>query len=121
MDTDRCNATKRETLEFVKAWWSKMAVKAVRTAYANNFVNDASRWPPQHKASTCRAGVDPKTSVCSPDFDCHDIDHLMFTSGAAIPKTFVWSCGPIAVNAAYAWRRMIANHFSRGSSTKGYL
>ena len=121
MDVNRCAATQKETLAFLKTWWSKMAVKPLKTAYANNFVQDPKRWPPQHKASTCRAGVDPKTSVCSQDFDCHDIDNLMFTSGATIPKTFVWSCGPIAVHAAYAWRRMIANHFSTGSSTRGYL
>ena len=120
MDAARCNATKRETLDFMKTWWAKLDNKPVKTAHANNFIVDATKWLPLHKASTCRAGADPKTSVCNEDFDCHDIDNLMFTSGAALPKTFVWSCGPIAIQAAYAWRRMVANHFSRGASTKGF-
>ena len=67
-----------------------------------------------------RRGASPDTSVCTSDFDCHDIDHLLFTSSATIPRTFFWSAGPTAVNAAYGWRRMVANHFSTGSSTKGY-
>jgi hypothetical protein len=58
--------------------------------------------------------------VCSSDFDCHDIDHLLFTSSSTVPKTFFWSMVPTSVNAAYGWRRMVANHFSRGSSTKGF-
>jgi len=38
----------------------------------------------------------------------------------AIPRTFRWAGGPTAINAAYGWRRMIANHFTRGCSTKGF-
>ena len=120
MDAARCNATKRETQELVRAWHDKMAVKVEKVAFANNFARDAKQWPPQHRASTTRAGSSRENSVCSSDFDCHDIDHLMFSSASVIPRTFFWSCGPTSVVAAYGWRRMVANHFSRGSSTKGF-
>jgi choline dehydrogenase-like flavoprotein len=73
-----------------------------------------------HRAGSARAGSSPENSVCTSDFDCHDIDNLLFTSSATIPRTFFWSAGPTAINAAYGWRRMIANHFSTGSSTKGF-
>jgi len=97
-----------------------MAVKLDKVAFANNFVRDAKQWPPQHRRSTTRAGSSAANSVCSSDVDCHDIDHLMFTSASVIPRTFFWSCGPASVMAAYGWRRMVANHLSRGSSTKGF-
>ncbi len=120
MEDARCNATKRETLDLVRAWHAKMAVKPEKVAFANNFVRDAKQWPPQHRGSTTRAGTSAANSVCSSDFDCHDIDNLMFSSASVIPRTFFWSCGPASVMAAYGWRRMVANHFSRGSSTKGF-
>ena len=120
MDTARCNAQAKETKALVQAWHAKLAVKVDKAAFANNFVRDAKDWPPLHKASTTRAGSSAANSVCSSDFDCHDIDNLMFVSTSVIPRTFFWSCGPTSVVSAYAWRRMVANHFSRGSSTKGF-
>jgi choline dehydrogenase-like flavoprotein len=107
----------KETMELTFAWFEKMAIPPV----------DIDRRPPPpvptpgHNTGTARAGASPENSVCSSDFDCHDIDHLMFTSGASNPRTlFSHGCGPAAVNGAYAWRRFIENHFSRGSSTRGY-
>jgi choline dehydrogenase-like flavoprotein len=94
-------------------------MKVVKTDF-RAFTRNAQTIEPFHRTGTARAGDSRENSVCSSDFDCHDIDHLLFTSGAVIPKTFFWSCGPIAVNAAYAWRRMLANHFSKGCSTKGF-
>jgi choline dehydrogenase-like flavoprotein len=120
MDTTRCNAAKKETLELVRAWHAKLSVKVEKAAFANNFVRDAKDWPPLHQTATTRAGSSAKNSVCSSDFDCHDIDNLMFVSTSVVPRTFFWSCGPTSVVSAYAWRRMVANHFSRGSSTKGF-
>ena len=69
---------------------------------------------------TTRAGESRETSVCTSDFDCHDIDNLIFVSGSTVPKTFLWAAGPTAATAAYAYRRIIENHFSRGCSTKGF-
>lgn len=70
-----------------------------------------------HEVGTARAGVSKKDSVVTPDFDSHDVEGLMIGSGAVIP------CGnhtlahmPIATVNAYAWRRIVANHFTRGSA-----
>ena len=120
MDEARCRATARETKEIIQAWMGKLAVKPLRVAHGNNYVRDPKEWPPQHRASSCRAGSSRENSVCSSDFDSHDIDHLLLSSGAVTPKTFFWSAGPVASGACYAWRRMIANHFSRGCSTRGF-
>jgi hypothetical protein len=45
---------------------------------------------------------------------------LMFVGGSTVPKTFLWAAGPTAASAAYAYRRIIENHFSQGCSTKGF-
>jgi GMC oxidoreductase/gluconate 2-dehydrogenase subunit 3-like protein len=119
VDVPRINASIKHMEEIVREWQKKLSMKVVKTDF-RAFTRNAQTIEPFHRTGTARAGESRENSVCSSDFDCHDIDHLLFTSGAVIPKTFFWSCGPIAVNAAYAWRRMIANHFSKGCSTKGF-
>lgn len=119
MDTERVGAKIKEASEIIRAWQGKLAVKPVRVDM-RAFSRQAKSINPQHRSGSVRAGASPETSVCTSDFDCHDIDHLLFTSSSSIPKTFFWSAGPTAVHAAYSWRRMIANHFSTGSSTRGF-
>jgi len=119
LDTARFEATVKDASEIIRAWHGKLAIKPVKVDL-RTFSRPTDAVRPQHCVGTTRAGMNPETSVCTPDFDCHDIDHLLFTSTSTIPKTFFWSAGPAAVNAAYAWRRMIANHFSSGCSTKGF-
>ena len=119
MDTARVDATVKEVGEVIRAWQGKLAVKPVKVDL-RSFSRKATDLTPTHRSGTARAGSGPDNSVCTSDYDCHDIDNLLFTSAASIPRTFFWSAGPTAVNAAYAWRRMVANHFSTGSSTKGF-
>jgi choline dehydrogenase-like flavoprotein len=119
LDAPRVDATIREAGEVIRAWHEKLAIKPLKVDL-RVFSRPATSLRPQHRIGSARAGASRETSVCSSDFDCHDIDHLLITSAASIPRTFFWSLGPIAVNAAYAWRRMIANHFSRGCSTRGF-
>ena len=119
MDTARVDATIREAGEVIRAWHGKLAIKPVKVDM-RAFSRKATEITPLHRSGTVRAGASRETSVCTSDFDCHDIDHLLFTSSATIPRTFFWSAGPTAVNAAYGWRRMLANHFSTGCSTKGF-
>lgn len=119
MDADRVNATIKQAGEIIRAWQAKLSVKAVKVDM-RAFGRPATSLVPLHNTGTTRAGSSPENSVCTSDYDCHDIDNLLFTSAATIPRTFFWSAGPTAINAAYAWRRMIANHFSTGSSTKGF-
>ena len=118
-DMPRLRAGIRETEEVVRAWIEKLELKPVKTDL-RIFSRPAESFDPRHVSGTARAGESRDASVCTSDFDCHDIDHLLFTSAATIPRTFFWSMGPTAVNACYAWRRMLANHFSRGSSTQGF-
>jgi len=118
-DMPRLQASIRETEEIVRSWMGKLAIKPVKTDLSI-FSRPTESFDPRHVTGTARAGASRDTSVCTSDFDCHDIDHLLFTSAATIPRTFFWSMGPTAVNACYAWRRMLANHFSRGSSTRGF-
>ncbi len=119
LDAPRLDARIKEAGEVIRAWSEKLAIKPAKTDF-RIFSRPSTLIPPQHRTGTARAGVSPETSVCSSDFDCHDIDHLLFTSSCTIPRTFFWSLGPTAVNAAYSWRRIIANHFSTGCSTKGF-
>jgi choline dehydrogenase-like flavoprotein len=119
VDVARINAKIEEGQEVIRSWHAKLPIKVVK-ADLRAFAIRAQTIDPFHRVGTARAGSSRENSVCSSDFDCHDIDHLLFTSSSTIPKTFFWSMVPTSVNAAYGWRRMIANHFSRGSSTKGF-
>jgi choline dehydrogenase-like flavoprotein len=66
-----------------------------------------------HAMGTCRAGVDPKDSVVSPRFESHDIEGLLVCDGSVIPRSgSSWACIPIATVAAFAWRRIVQDHFS---------
>jgi choline dehydrogenase-like flavoprotein len=118
MDEQRIDATIKEAAELSYAWYDKMAVKPLQI---DRRLRKAATFRPGHTAGTARAGANRDVSVCNSDFDSHDVDHLLITSGASMPRTlFCHSAGPIFIGAAYAWRRILANHFSRGSSTKGF-
>jgi choline dehydrogenase-like flavoprotein len=39
-----------------------------------------------HPLGTCRIGVDPKTSVCRPDHETHEIESLFIADGSAVPS-----------------------------------
>ena len=119
LDGPRIDAKIKEAGEVVRAWQAKLAIKPVKVD-VRAFSRTSKTIDPVHRTGTTRAGASRDTSVCSSDFDCHDIDNLLFTSSSVIPRTFFWSMGPTAVAAAYGYRRMIANHFSTGCSTKGF-
>ena len=119
LDVQRIDAARREAAEWTKAAVEKLPVKPLKINFGTE--RPAATFRPVHHSGTARAGANRETSVCNSDFDCHDIDHLLITSAASIPRTtFSDGMGPTASCAAYAWRRMIANHFSRGCSTKGF-
>ena len=119
IDEPRVAAAVKQCAEIIGAWHAKLPVKVLRTDM-RTFNRPVRTIAPQHRAGTVRAGSSRENSVCTSDFDSHEIDNLLFSSAATIPRTFFWSMVPTCVNAAYGWRRMIANHFSRGSSTKGF-
>ena len=78
--------------------------------------------PPQsfnvlHEVGTCRAGVSRENSVVTPEFDSHEVENLMICSAAAIPNANHTASHMATVSVScYAWRRIVANHFSRGAA-----
>jgi len=118
LDEKRIDAILKEAAEVSLNWYDKMAVKP---EMIDRRGSRATALRMAHHSGTARAGADRSNSVCTSDFDSHDIDHLIITSSASIPRTTLcWGMGPTAVGAAYAWRRILTNHFSRGCSTKGF-
>jgi len=118
LDEKRIDAVLKEAAEVSLNWYDKMAVKP---EMIDRRGSRATALRMAHHSGTARAGADRSNSVCTSDFDSHDIDHLIITSSASIPRTTLcWGMGPTAVGAAYAWRRILTNHFSRGCSTKGF-
>ncbi len=66
-----------------------------------------------HGMGSCRAGVDPKDSVVNQRFESHDIEGLLLCDGSVIPRGgSSWACIPIATVAAFAWPRIVQDHFS---------
>ena len=118
IDEKKIEAVAKDAAELTYAIYDKMSMKPLKV---NHRLRSSKTYTPGHNQGTTRAGSSRENSVCTSDFDCHDIDNLLFTSGASMPRTtFGHGAGPIAVGAAYAWRRSLENHFSKGSSTKGF-
>ncbi len=64
---------------------------------------------------SCRAGESRENSVVNSDLESHDVDNLVICDGSVIPSQCRYNPSmPIATVSNYAWRRMVANHFSRG-------
>ena len=68
----------------------------------------------EHKVGSCRAGVDPETSVVNPYFESHDIDNLLICDGSVIPRVSSGPSGtPQAAVSVLAADRIIERHFKR--------
>jgi choline dehydrogenase-like flavoprotein len=68
-----------------------------------------------HPTGTCRAGSDPKESVVNPHFESHDVENLLICDGSVIPRAcLAHKCIPVCTTAAFAARRIIADHYTRG-------
>src|SRR5262249_52753979 len=80
IDATAMDAALRESSELTRPGYEKMAIKPVKVDYR---ARPAISLRPSHDSGTARAGANRETSVCSSDFDCHDIDHLLFTSSAS--------------------------------------
>lgn len=66
-----------------------------------------------HLASTCRAGMDARTSVVDSHFQCHDVENLLICDGRVLPRTSIGSLAmAIATVATFAAQRMVEDHFS---------
>ena len=101
----------REGAELAVELYKTMEVRPVRIDPPQ-----VARYSLGHETSSCRAGEKADNSVVNSDFECHDIDNLFVNSAAVIPRgNLSFSQIPTCVVAAYAWRRIVENHFSRGA------
>ncbi len=67
-----------------------------------------------HAMGSCRAGVDRRSSVVNERFQSHDIEGLLICDRSVIPRCgSSEACIPIATVAAFAWTRIVEDHFSR--------
>lgn len=66
----------------------------------------------EHKVGSCRAGVNPSTSVVNPYFESHDIENLLICDGSVIPRVSSGPSGtPQAALSVLAAARIIERHF----------
>ncbi len=76
--------------------------------------NDPPAFSGGSPTGTCRAGSDPKESVVNTHFESHDVENLLICDGSVIPRsTLSQKCIPVCTTAAFAARRIIADHYTR--------
>jgi len=64
---------------------------------------------------SCRAGMEPATSVVNSYFESHDIENLLICDGSAIPRVSSGPSGtPQAALSVLAAARIIQRHFKNG-------
>ena len=103
--------TLKEGTELAVELYDKMDIQPVKMDR-----NPPSRYRIAHHTSSCRAGENAQNSVVNSDFESHDVENLFVSSAAVIPRApLSHSHVPTCVVAAYTWRRMVENHFSRGA------
>ena len=115
-DAAKINPAMKEAAELAYALYEKMSLKPLEVSKRAVGVGE-----PHNVTGSARAGSSRENSVCNSNFECHDIDHLLFTSLATLPRcTYSQGCGPAAMSGSYSYRVFLKNHFSRGCSTRGF-
>ncbi len=67
----------------------------------------------EHRVGSCRAGLDPETSVVNPYFESHNVENLLICDGSVIPRVSTGPSGtPQASVTVFAADRIIERHFS---------
>jgi choline dehydrogenase-like flavoprotein len=69
-----------------------------------------------HANGTCRAGSNRANSVVDANFASHEVKGLFIANASVYPRASINSGSFAAFMGAFAARRMVANHFSRGSA-----
>jgi choline dehydrogenase-like flavoprotein len=68
-----------------------------------------------HANGTCRAGSSRNNSVIDQNFESHEIKGLFIADASSYPRAISSNCGLVAaIMGAFAARRIVRNHFSRG-------
>lgn len=101
----------KEGLAMAREVLARMGAKRITPTDIPVRVNSGSGGA--HKVGSCRAGIDPRTSVVNPFFESHDVGDLMICDGSVIPRVTTGNSGtPQASLTVFAASRMIQRHFS---------
>ena len=67
-----------------------------------------------HRVGSCRAGVDPETSVVNLNFEAHEVDNLLICDASSMPRTSSGNSGtPQAAMTVFGASRIIERHFKQ--------
>jgi len=100
----------REGIEKAREILSEMGAQRITSPTVGDF---APQTRGEHKVGSCRAGVDPESSVVNPHFESHDLENLLICDGSVIPRVSSGPSGtPQAALSVLAATRIIERHFS---------
>jgi choline dehydrogenase-like flavoprotein len=92
---------------------TKMGARKITPIDIPVHLNRATRG--SHLVGSCRAGIDPKTSVVNPYFESHDVDNLYIADASVIPRVTTGNTGtPQAAVTVFAASRIVERHFKAG-------
>jgi choline dehydrogenase-like flavoprotein len=102
----------KEGMEMAREVLEKMGARKITSTQIR--VRITSGTAGSHKSGSCRAGIDPKTSVVNPYFESHDVDNLFICDGSVIPRVTTGNSGmAVSALAVFAAGRIIERHFKR--------
>ena len=100
----------KEGMEIARGVLEQMGASQITSGQVP--VNLSPRTGGSHKVGSCRAGVDPKTSVVNQYFESHDVDNLFICDACVIPRVTTGNTGtPQASVTVFAAGRIIERHF----------
>jgi choline dehydrogenase-like flavoprotein len=101
----------RDSLEIAHEILTKMGARKITPRERPANINEGTGG--SHLVGSCRAGVDPKTSVVNLNFESHDVDNLFIVDASVIPRVTTGNTGtPQAAVTVFGAERIIKNHFS---------
>lgn len=102
----RMQEGKEITIELLK----KMGAAEISKRFPASFKGQGGG----HTNGTCRAGGDRANSVINQNFESHEVKGLFIADASAYPRASINSGSFAAIMGAFAARRIVAHHFSRG-------
>ena len=100
----------KEALAISHAILTKMGARKITPIDIPVTINSETRG--SHLVGSCRAGVDPKTSVVNLDFESHDVDNLFICDASVIPRVTTGNTGtPQAAVTVFGAERIVERHF----------
>ena len=102
----------REGREIARGILEKMGARKIAGVDAP--INLTPQTRGMHRVGSCRAGVDPKTTVVNLHFESYDVDNLLIGDASVIPRVNSGNSGtPQAAITVFAAGRIIERHFKR--------